>query len=109
MSDHDENSSSNGNESQEEEEEEQQEEDEQEEDLSKTFFLRIHAANLPRLGILKSLPDTYAVVTSVSGRAGSQSSLPQATTGTGTPAPAAITPHTNEHVMRTVEWGRTEM
>jgi hypothetical protein len=42
--------------------------DSEEESLVTRLLLRIHAANLPRQGILKQ-PDSYAVVTSVRGRA----------------------------------------
>jgi hypothetical protein len=71
---------------------------EDEEELNTKLFLRIHAANLPRHGMLKSLPDTYAVVTSVSGRA-SRSGPEKSPSNNGN----------NDNAMRTVEWGRTEM
>eukprot|EP00934_Nitzschia_sp_Nitz4_P007358 Nitzschia sp. Nitz4//scaffold168_size48592//3321//5255//NITZ4_007044-RA/size48592-snap-gene-0.5-mRNA-1//-1//CDS//3329538303//7348//frame0 len=38
------------------------------EQLATNFNLRIHAANLPRVGVRKTLPTTYAIVTSVAGR-----------------------------------------
>jgi hypothetical protein len=56
------------------------------------LILRIHAANLPRHGILNSLPDTYAIVTSVSGRASLRRSGPDGFASASS-----------------VEWGRTEM
>eukprot|EP00980_Cylindrotheca_fusiformis_P022406 scaffold9278_cov170-Cylindrotheca_fusiformis.AAC.7 len=42
---------------------------EPDEELVTRLLLRVHAANLPRVGILNSPPDAYAVVTSVNGRA----------------------------------------
>lgn len=42
---------------------------EQEEDLVTRLLLRVHAANLPRVGLLQSPPDSFAIVTSVKGRA----------------------------------------
>lgn len=63
---------------------------------STKLLLRIHAANLPRQGILKNPPNTYAVVTSVSGRASKSGPVVSDQTG-------------NDVCMRTVEWGRTEM
>jgi hypothetical protein len=71
---------------------------EEEEELNTKLFLRIHAANLPRHGILKSLPDAYAVVTSVSGR-------PSRSGPDNSPSDNGNNPNT----LRTVEWGRTEM
>jgi hypothetical protein len=76
---------------------------EDEEELNTKLFLRIHAANLPRHGILKSLPDTYAIVTSVSGRA-SRSGPEKSPTNNGND-----NNNDDGQVMRTVEWGRTEM
>ena len=40
----------------------------EEEHLTMKVFLRIHAANLPHQGLLKTPPSTYAVVTSVAGQ-----------------------------------------
>jgi hypothetical protein len=71
--------------------------DDEEENLTTKLLLRIHAANLPRQGLLKTPPNTYAVVTSVSGRA-SRSGPERQEPSTG-----------NEVCMRTVEWGRSEM
>jgi hypothetical protein len=42
--------------------------EQEEESLVTRLLLRVHAANLPRVGILKSHPDSFAVVTSVHGR-----------------------------------------
>jgi hypothetical protein len=72
--------------------------DNEEENLTTKLLLRIHAANLPRHGLLKTPPNTYAVVTSVSGRA--------SRSGPDRDEPASTG---NEVCMRTVEWGRTEM
>lgn len=69
-----------------------------EQELNTKLFLRIHAANLPRVGILQSPPDTFAVVTSVSGRASKS--------GPENPATFA---EANSNVMKSVEWGRTEV
>ena len=71
-------------------------EQEDEKNLVTKLQLRLYASNLPRIGILKSLPSAYAVVTSVSGQA-SQS------------GPERFSIETDSHGMRKVEWGRTEM
>jgi hypothetical protein len=65
--------------------------------LVTTLQLRIHASNLPRYGILKSLPSTFAKVTSVSGTA-SRSGPTSTDNG-----------HPNERGTRRVEWGTTEI
>ena len=41
--------------------------DDESNELVTTILLRLHADNLPRWGIRKSYPDTYAVVTTVEG------------------------------------------
>ena len=70
--------------------------EDEKENLNQKLLLRIHAANLPRHGMLKSPPNSFAIVTSVSGRASSSGPEGQASVGT-------------DHCMKTVEWGRTEM
>mmetsp|Transcript_26981 Transcript_26981/g.75886 ORF Transcript_26981/g.75886 Transcript_26981/m.75886 type:complete len:625 (+) Transcript_26981:141-2015(+) len=68
------------------------------ENLITRLRLRVHCSNLPRYGLLKSLPDTFAKITSVS--------------------PAAHVPSGPEEVesesvdergMRNIEWGNTEV
>lgn len=66
-------------------------------ELFTKLSLRIQAANLPRAGILKSPPDTYAIITSVSGRF-SRSGPIHSSGSNG-----------SEHVLEAVEWGRTEV
>ena len=41
----------------------------EDENLITRLLLRVHAANLPSHGILRSAPNSYAKVTSISGRA----------------------------------------
>lgn len=67
--------------------------DEQDVATTTKLLLRINAANLSRHGILQALPDTYAVVTSVVGRASRSG-----------PEGGAV-----NDGMSMVEWGRTEM
>lgn len=65
--------------------------------LRTTMALRLHADNLPRHGLRRNLPDTYAVVTSVSGRTSKSGPIDHvATVG-------------QDHVLSKAEWGRTEM
>jgi hypothetical protein len=71
-------------------------EQEDEKNLVTKLQLRLHASNLPRCGILKSLPSAYALVTSVSGQASRS-------------GPERFSTETDYHGMRKVEWGRTEM
>lgn len=71
-------------------------EQEDEKNLVTKLQLRLHASNLPRCGILKSLPSAYAVVTSVSGQASRS-------------GPERFSTETDSHGVRKVEWGRTEM
>ena len=52
------------------------------------LLLRIHAANLPKVGLLNALPDTFAVVTSV-----------ESSPSSGAP----------NNQVKTIEWGTTEV
>jgi len=62
--------------------------------------LRLQADNLPRHGVRMSLPDTYAVVTAVSGRASNSgpmlTDLKHSSVGV-------------EHLLQKTEWVRTEV
>ena len=97
--------------------------------LISQVLLRIHASNLPRYGILQSLPDVYAVVSYASpiGGGGSRHhhhhnhqgvSSPSSTTSNSTSFDHDHTTSTttngigfgrNSHGQSIVEWGRTEM
>ena len=75
--------------------------DEEPQNLISQVLLRINASNLPRYGILQSLPDVYAVVSSVT--------VPN---GQGVPFDLAHTDNgdgSNSHGQKKMEWGRTEM
>jgi hypothetical protein len=63
--------------------------------LKVNLVLRIHAANLPRYGVRKILPDTYASITTVGAEHNTDG---DDNCGNG-----------SEHIMRRVAWGRTEM
>ena len=72
---------------------------------SQQVLLRINAANLPRHGILQALPDTYAVVSSVSipnGEGSVTFDLSQTYVNNGTNG-------SNSHGQTKIEWGKTEM
>ena len=71
--------------------------------LNTKLLLRVHAANLPRQGLLKSAPSSYAVITSF-------------TRGARTSGPSNDYDHDNDQpsvgndqCLRTLEWGRTEV
>jgi hypothetical protein len=79
----------------------------QQELLQTKMALRLHADNLPRHGIRMTLPDTYALVTSVSGRM--SRSGPQYHANVDGNNPSSSLENSKDHVMRKTEWGRTEM
>ena len=88
----------------------QQQEQQDEEQLRTQMVLRLHADNLPRLGIRKTLPDTYAVVTSVSGRRRvGQGRICSGHTFQEIDCFPAGSPMGKDHVLGTSEWGRTEV
>ena len=73
--------------------------------VSQQVLLRINAANLPRHGILQALPDSYAVVSSVSvpnGQDGVNFDLSQTYVNNSLNG-------SNSHGQTKIEWGKTEM
>ena len=73
--------------------------------VSQQVLLRINAANLPRHGILQGLPDSYAVVSSVSvpnGQDGVNFDLSQTYVNNSLNG-------SNSHGQTKIEWGKTEM
>ena len=73
--------------------------------VSQQVLLRINAANLPRHGILQGLPDSYAVVSSVSvpnGQDGVNFDLSQTYVNN-------CLNGSNSHGQTKIEWGKTEM
>ena len=57
------------------------------------LVLRLHADNLPRYGVRRALPDTYAVVSSVSSSSQEEEDRNE----------------TRRHMLQKKEWGRTEV
>jgi hypothetical protein len=75
-------------------------------DLVTQVLLRVHASNLPRYGILKSLPDVYAVVSSVMIKGSKNGPVPEEHDNGLFLAP---TGQKDSHGQEIMEWGRTEM